>query len=351
MVSSDPFHPPPTISGRENSLGQETKKNKKERQKERRAMAVICWNNIPEIDLQESADNNNNRQELKKKLREACQEWGCFRVKNHGIDSSLMGEMKKVVRSLLDLPLEIKMRNTDVIAGSGYMPPSSANPLYEGLGLYDMASSQAVQGFCSHLNASPHQRKVLETYGKAVHELLMDISKKMAESLGLKEGIVYFKKWPCQFRINKYSFTSETVGSSGVQIHTDCAFLTILQDDENVGGLQVMNNKSGSFVDVPPCTGSFFAILGDIAHVWSNGRFMYAKHRVECKEASVRVSIASFLLGPKEEVRAPEDLVDSDGHRLFLPFAYEHYKKLRLSNNMRAGEALALLHTHSKLQS
>ncbi|KAK4279045.1 hypothetical protein QN277_016808 [Acacia crassicarpa] len=111
--------------------------------------------NIPVIDLQEFADNP---KELKNKLREACEDWGCFRLMNHQIYLNLMAEIKKVVRSLLDLPLEIKMRNTEqVIAGSGYMAPSATNPLYEGLGLYNMASSHAVQSFCS---ASPHQTSV-----------------------------------------------------------------------------------------------------------------------------------------------------------------------------------------------
>ena len=70
------------------------------------------------------------------------------------------------------------------------------------------------------------------------------------------------------------------------------------------------------------------------------------KHRVECKEASVRISIASFLLGPKEgDIEAPKELVDPHHHpRLFLPFSYEHYRKLRTSQKMHAGEALALLH-------
>ena len=106
---------------------------------------------IPVISLHESAEKLQH-------LREACEEWGCFRVMDHPVDSKLMGEMKRVVRCLLDLPLEIKMRNTDVIAGSGYMPPSKANPLYEGLGVYNMASSQAIQTFCSQLDATPHQR-------------------------------------------------------------------------------------------------------------------------------------------------------------------------------------------------
>ncbi|KAK4280131.1 hypothetical protein QN277_011796 [Acacia crassicarpa] len=299
---------------------------------------------IPVIDLQELADNP---KELKNnKLREAYEDWGCFRLTNHRIDLNLMKEMKKVVGSLLDLPLEIKMRNTEqVIARSGYMAPSATNPLYEGLGLYDMASSHAVRSFCSRLDACPHQTKVIEAYGKAIHELMMDISEKMAESLGVEVVEEYFKEWVCESWINKYSFTPQTIGSSGVQIHTDSSFFTILQDDEEVGGLQVMS-KSGSFVDVPPCPGSLFVILGDIAQVWSNGRFGAVKHRVECKEARVRVSIASLLLGPKEgDIEAPKELVDPHHHpRLFLPFSYEHYRKLRSSQKMHAGEALALLH-------
>jgi hypothetical protein len=108
---------------------------------------------IPVIDMQEINDP-----EHYKKLREASEEWGCFRIVNHKIPASLMLEMKKVVKDLLDLPMEIKKCNTDVIAGSGYVAPSIANPLYEALGLYDLSSPEAVQAFCSQLDASPQQR-------------------------------------------------------------------------------------------------------------------------------------------------------------------------------------------------
>ena len=108
---------------------------------------------IPVIDLNQFTDSGEY-----KKLREASEEWGCFRLVNHKIPLTLMSEMKTVVRSLLDLPMETKKKNTDVIAGSGYMAPSSVNPLYEALGLYDMGSSQAVHTFCSQLDASSYQR-------------------------------------------------------------------------------------------------------------------------------------------------------------------------------------------------
>lgn len=289
---------------------------------------------VPTIDLQDFPGQF-------EKLRAACEEWGCFRVVNHTISLKLMAEMKQVVRSLLDLPMEIKKRNTDVILGSGYMAPSEVNPFYEALGLYDTGSIQAVASFCSQLEASPHQRETIVVYAKAINELCMDIARKLSQSMGLRSDL--FEKWTCQFRINKYNFTPETVGSPGVQIHTDSGFLTILQDDENVGGLEVMN-KSGVFVPVDPAPGTLVINLGDIAAAWSNGRLPTVKHRVLCKEASIRISIASFLLGPREDtVEAPEELVDSDHPRLYKPFTCEEFRKLRISNKFHAGEALSLV--------
>ncbi|KAE9456263.1 hypothetical protein C3L33_11820, partial [Rhododendron williamsianum] len=288
----------------------------------------------PVIDLQNFPSQSDE-------LIHACEQWGCFRIINHPIPATLMSEMKFVVRSLLDLPPEIKRRNTEVIAGSGYVAPTKINPLYEGLGLYDVGSTEAVLEFCSQLDASPPQRDTILRYSQAVHDLAMELGSKIAESMGLGKDL--FKGWPCQFRINKYSFTPESVGSSGVQIHTDSGFLTILQDDENVGGLEVMDKKSGEFVSVDPMPGALLVNLGDIATVWSNGRFYNVKHRVQCKEAKTRLSVALFVLGPKEAaVEALPQLVDTEHPRLYDPVVFEEYRKLRLSTGMRAGEALSL---------
>ncbi|TKY70210.1 2-oxoglutarate-dependent dioxygenase DAO [Spatholobus suberectus] len=291
---------------------------------------------IPVIDLEKIS-----KQGECKRLKEACERWGCFRIINHSIPATLMDEMKKVIGALLDLPMEIKKRNTAVIAGSGYMAPSAVNPFYEALGLYDLGSSQAMHNFCSQLDASPHQRQIMEEYGQAIHGLAVKIGQKMAESLGLV--VDDFEDWPCQFRINKYNFTPEAVGSTGVQIHTDSGFLTILQDDENVGGLEVMDS-SGSFVPIPPFPGTLLVNLGDIARVWSNGRFCNLTHRVQCKEATKRLSIATFMLAPRNRnVEAPAELVDHDHPRLYQTFIYEDYRKLRVYKKMPTGEALELL--------
>ncbi|KAL3821327.1 hypothetical protein ACJIZ3_007232 [Penstemon smallii] len=184
-------------------------------------------------------------------------------------------------------------------------------------------------------------------YSQSVHELAMDIGRKLCRSIGINMDL--FEGWPFQFRINKYNFTPESIGSSGVQIHTDSGFLTLLQDDDTVDGLEVMDERSGEFIAVDPLPGSILVNFGDIANVWSNGRFCNVRHRVQCKEAAVRVSIALFVLGPKEvAVEAPPELVvDSECPRLYVPFTFEEYRKLRLSAGLRAGEALALVLVHN----
>ncbi|XXG84684.1 hypothetical protein AAC387_Pa10g2148 [Persea americana] len=293
---------------------------------------------VPVIDLEDFSLQSS------KKLLEACEALGCFRVVHHKIPLQLLSEMKSVARHLLDLPTETKRRNTDTIAGSGYMAPSPTNPLYEALGLYDVNSSEAVDAFCDQLEATPHQRETIKSYASEMHQLAMDIAHKITKCLGI-EGDVCIR-WPMQFRINKYSFTEESVGSLGVQLHTDSTFLTILQEDESVGGLEVMNNNGG-FIPVQPNPGSLLVNLGDIAKAWSNGRMCNVKHRVQCKEATTRVSIAVFLLGPKEKtMEAPPELVDADHPRLYLPFTYEDYRKRRVSGALHTGEALELYAMH-----
>lgn len=101
-------------------------------------------------------------------------------------------------------------------------------------------------------------------YVDAMRELFANLSEKIVDGLGISGFTI--QGWPCQFRINKYNFGQATVGSSGVQMHTDSGFITILQDDECVGGLEVMD-KSGAFVPVDPLPGTLVVNLGDAAAV------------------------------------------------------------------------------------
>ncbi|KAG2572819.1 hypothetical protein PVAP13_7KG203500 [Panicum virgatum] len=236
-------------------------------------MAVV---EVPVIDLRLAGA----APEEAARLRAACERLGCFRVTGHGVPGGLLAEMKAAVRALFDLPDDAKRRNADVIPGSGYVVPSATNPLYEAFGLLDAAAPADVDAFCARLDAPPRVRETVKAYAEKMHDVIVDVAGVLASSLGLEEHS--FRDWPCQFRINRYNYTQDTVGSSGVQIHTDSSFLTVLQEDECVGGLEVSDPATGEFVPVDPVAGSFLINIGDIGTVWSNGRLHNVKHRVRC---------------------------------------------------------------------
>jgi 2-oxoglutarate-dependent dioxygenase len=109
------------------------------------------------------------------------------------------------------------------------------------------------------------ERETIKKYAEKFHEVIVDIAMKLAESIGSKDQ--NFAEWPCQFRINKYNFTRDSVGSEGVQVHTDSGFVTLLQEDESVGGLEILDPGSGSYVEVEPSSGTLLVNLGDVAKV------------------------------------------------------------------------------------
>jgi isopenicillin N synthase-like dioxygenase len=110
-------------------------------------------------------------------------------------------------------------------------------------------------------------RETVRRYAEKTHELIVDVAAKLGASLGLEEAEGSFRDWPCQFRINRYNYAPETVGKAGVQVHTDSGFLTVLHEDDCVGGLEVADPDTGEFAAVDPLPGTFLVNLGDVATV------------------------------------------------------------------------------------
>ncbi|KAG8386665.1 hypothetical protein BUALT_Bualt03G0172600 [Buddleja alternifolia] len=298
-------------------------------------MAILSKSVIPVIDMHELESAS-----VSEKIVRACEEWGCFRIMNHGISKSLMSDMKGVVRCLLDVPLDVKMRNYNPDQPSkGYTPPNMASPFFDSLSLYDMASPGAVDHFCAQMDASPHQREIIYKYTCALNHLVQLLGSKFMEGLGLCGG--RFKEGISQLKMNKYSYGPETVGLTGAVMHSDAGLFTILHDDENVNGLEAVDNATGELISVDPVPGTLVVNVGDAGKVWSNGRFCNVKHQVQCYKPTTRITIALFVLPPKDEkVEVLPELVDSEHPRLYVPFDFEHYRKLRISSNSPTGEAL-----------
>ncbi|XP_020572989.1 2-oxoglutarate-dependent dioxygenase DAO-like [Phalaenopsis equestris] len=273
----------------------------------------------------------------KQKLAAAITEMGCFRVINHGFPAALAAEMRAIVPSLME-----HRRNTEVSAGSGYMAPnqySQIAPLQESLGIYNAASSEEVHSFCSLMHVSPQQRETISEYASKLHDLIVDIASKVTDCLGV-EGFS-FQEWPCRLGLNRYNFTEETIGSIGAPIHTDSSFLTIVQEEESIGGFEIAD-AAGNFVAIDPVPGTFWVNIGDMGKVWSNGRLQNVKHRVICKKASQRFSIVLFMFPPENSMVEPQAaFIDSKHKRLYGTIDLPEYRKLRLSSKLTAGELLS----------
>ncbi|KAL0921075.1 hypothetical protein M5K25_008107 [Dendrobium thyrsiflorum] len=200
----------------------------------------------------------------KEKLMEAVVGIGCFRVINHGITETIIADMKVSARNILELPSEVKHRNTDVISGSGYVYPNRLNPLFESLGIYDAKSTANIHAFCSCLGISSHDTKILSTYASALHGLIVDLASKIAECLGIVD--CSFQEWSCHLRMNRYNFTKETIGHDGAHVHTDNSFINVILEDESNEGFEMMN-FNGNFVAVNHVPETFLINVGDIGKV------------------------------------------------------------------------------------
>ncbi|KAK9713370.1 hypothetical protein RND81_06G023300 [Saponaria officinalis] len=179
-------------------------------------------------------------------------------------------------------------------------------------------------------------REVIEEYIQAIQKLGIDIVSKMFGDYSSQVCVTHF-------RMNKYNITQDSLSSDGIAFHTDASLITILQDDDHLGGLEVVN-PSGKLVPVDRLPGSLFVILGDIALLRSNGRFRNVQHKVECKDVGVRLSIATFITPSiNEDIEVHPKFIDVDHPPKYVPFKYEELRRLRASNQFHCGEVIELL--------
>lgn len=78
----------------------------------------------------------------------------------------------------------------------------------------------------------------------------------------------------CFLRLNRYPACPISPGALGLVPHTDSDFLTVLCQDQQVGGLQLM--KGDSWVAVKPIPGTLVVNIGDLFQVRTRA------HRFAC---------------------------------------------------------------------
>ncbi|KAK2998770.1 hypothetical protein RJ639_024658, partial [Escallonia herrerae] len=221
---------------------------------------------LPTIDFTglESGSGGARRREIVDEIRKASEEWGFFRIVNHGVPLRVMDAMLDGIRGFHEQPQEAKMHlyssdskrsvrfNSNVSLGD--FDPACWRDLLTCVFRDDTLDPQAIPQVC---------RKEVQEYSKCMMELRETMAELLSEALGL--GRDYLSRMECMksqaLACLYYPVCPEPELTFGTAKHSDTTFLTLLMQD-SIGGLQIVHQNQ--WVDVPPVRGALIANIGDL---------------------------------------------------------------------------------------
>ncbi|OIW20391.1 hypothetical protein TanjilG_09600 [Lupinus angustifolius] len=284
--------------------------------------------NVPVIDL-----GSHNRIQVVQQIGDACKCYGFFQVINHGVPLGIAKEMGEVAYEFFKLPVEEKMKlysddpsRTMRLSTSFNMNKETVHNWRDYLRLHCYPLDKYVPEWPSN----PHTFKEIVTkYCKEVRELGFRIQEHISESLGLEKD--YMKnvlgEQGQHMAVNYYPACPEPELTYGLPGHTDPNALTILLQDQNVAGLQVL--KDGKWLAVNPYPDAFVINIGDQFQALSNGIYKSVWHRAVVNVDKPRLSVASFLCPYDEALISPaKPLTENGTGAIYRGYTYaEYYKK------------------------
>ncbi|XP_016731175.2 probable 2-oxoglutarate-dependent dioxygenase AOP1 [Gossypium hirsutum] len=96
---------------------------------------------------------------LCKRVREACETFGCFEVVYEKISKNVREDVFGLLKELFDVPVERKQKNTSPIPFHGWVGPcKEISLLYEGFGLGDASNYDSIKSFAQVMwpDGHPH---------------------------------------------------------------------------------------------------------------------------------------------------------------------------------------------------
>lgn len=255
---------------------------------------------------------NQERGELISSIRNACLTHGFFQITSFNDTYSTQVRLMEYMHIFFQLPDETKdsLAKEDSIHGG-----------YERFQKYSLQTSRGKpdlnEGYCiapefvdAEKSAWPEEtaenglrgfRATCREYFAGVEKLGRLLSSLIAEGLGLSPRYFdeFFETQMSHCRLIHYYVDREQSleNKIGAGLHSDWGLITILLQDD-VGGLEIFDQTTHKFIQVPPTPGAFVINCGDLLSRLTNNVYTSAKHRVVAPPPGVhRYSIPHFCDG------------------------------------------------------
>ncbi|MBA0610668.1 hypothetical protein Godav_011482 [Gossypium davidsonii] len=278
---------------------------------------------VPTIDLQLLASSSSTSGDELDKLRSALSSYGCIQAINHGITSTFLDKLREVARQFFALPSEEKKkysREIGSIEGYGNDMILSEDQILDWTDrLYLILRPEDKQTLKFWPENPESFRGILNDYSTKLHVILEVLLKAMARSLNLEENQFlqqYGDQATMQARFNFYPICPRPDQVLGVKPHADGSVITMLLQDKEVEGLQVL--KDDQWFNVPIIPQALLINVGDQAEIMSNGIFKSPVHRVVTNSERERITVAVFCIPhPDQEIQPVEELINETHPRLY----------------------------------
>ncbi|NP_001233840.2 protein DMR6-like oxygenase [Solanum lycopersicum] len=307
-----------------------------------RLSEVVDCENVPIIDL-----SCGDQAQIIRQIGEACQTYGFFQVINHGVPKEVVEKMLGVAGEFFNLPVEEKLKlysddpsKTMRLSTSFNVKKETVHNWRDYLRLH----CYPLEKYAPEWPSNPSSfREIVSRYCREIRQLGFRLEEAIAESLGLDKECIkdVLGEQGQHMAINYYPPCPQPELTYGLPAHTDPNSLTILLQDLQVAGLQVL--KDGKWLAVKPQPDAFVINLGDQLQAVSNGKYRSVWHRAIVNSDQARMSVASFLCPcDSAKISAPKLLTEDGSPVIYQDFTYAEYYNKFWSRNLDQQHCLEL---------